>query len=89
MDQSEPDPVAVMLYKVARDHRLGLILMLTGVVIMLATFGSQFVPGATPGSGSTGFLTTVFGTLGFALVLAGGVFFFETRAFLRQNDLTR
>jgi hypothetical protein len=67
-----------------REYRLGQTLIVAGGVIFVACLSLNLLGGSVTGSGSRGFTVGLVGVAGFALVLAGLVFFRESRAFLRR-----
>jgi len=79
------DPLEPIRVKVRWHYHFGLALLLAGVVILAACFGLERFLGGFASTISEGFLLYVIGSAGFALILAGAVFFQESRAFLRRN----
>jgi len=77
-----------MLSKAKMHYRLGLVLILSGTVVMIACFAVGWLTGSSGDSTLVGFLTYVIGTGGFALFVAGAVFLKESSAFLRHNTPT-
>jgi peptidoglycan/LPS O-acetylase OafA/YrhL len=76
-----PDP---LIARGRRDIRIGQTLLIAGLAILVVCIALGNLSQSS-GQGSVGFLTDVVGSGGFALMLAGAVFFHEGRAFLRRN----
>ncbi len=74
-----------VLARAEMHYRLGLALLLAGFLVVLGcSLWSLFFHGSSA-TGLGTLLAYVIGSGGFALVLAGAVFFTESRAFLRRN----
>jgi hypothetical protein len=80
--EEPPDPI---LSGGKRHYRLGQALLIAGFVIFVACIAWGFLLGGSSGQGPVTFLIDVIGSGGFALMLAGAVFFTESRRFLRRN----
>jgi len=74
-----------LLTEGSRNYHLGVALLLAGVGVMIACFCSEYLLGFSGIAGNEAFAVYLIGNGGFALFLAGAVFFVESRAFLRRN----
>jgi hypothetical protein len=81
-----PDPI---LSKGKRDYHLGQALLLAGFLTWVVCAAWGILLAGSSGQGPTWFLIDVIGSGGFGLMLAGAVFFTESRAFLRRNKPVR
>ena len=82
------DSFETILAKVRGHYRLGVWLLIAGLAILVACSVLGSLLGGSGGPSAGGFLIYVIGSGGFALILAGAVFFVESRAFLRRNKPT-
>ena len=80
------NPLEPILSKVRQHYRLGVALLLAGFAIDLWCFGWGLLTGGVSGQSLGGFVIYLIEAAGFALILAGAVFFVESRAFLRRNS---
>ncbi len=88
MARQAPEPsnqLEIILAKATGHYRLGVWLLVAGLVVLVACSGLNFLFGGSAGPSAEGFAIYVVGSGGFALILAGAVFFVESRAFLRRN----
>jgi len=71
--------------RVARNNRIGWILIVVGVVALAAVLVWGFLLNGSSSSGSQGLVYDAGGGGAFALILAGLVLFGESRSFMRKN----
>jgi hypothetical protein len=81
-----------LVFKARQHHRLGVGLILSGIVLLVGSTvaGVLFQMNygqATEWPGSVG--VGLIGAAGFGMILAGAVFFVESRAFLRRLTVRR
>jgi len=74
-----------LLVEGMRHYRFGVAFLFAGVVMMIAALFSDYFLGMSSASGAETFVVYLVESAGFALFLAGAVFFVESRAFLRRN----